>query len=151
MRTCGPCSLKTGSYLVSVYTFILGILLLGFNIWGWTYAPQYMAWSRIVAVIFGVSLIIAAIFLFMGLNRNSGSLISAWFMIFLIYVVVQIAAVIWRIIDYAMYYDGIPPEIVRTYLADIIIFAILILVNIWSLMAVKSYRNGSGASMNVVV
>jgi len=147
MSSCGPCSLKTGCYLVALYTFILGIFLLGFNGHD-IYYYHYRQWSNITALVFAVCLFFAAICLFLGLRKNSNALIGVWTVIFLIYVVVQIAYIIYSIYEYNAQIEGIPLGLRPSILSNIILFAVLIAVNITSFVTVRSYRGGSG--LNIV-
>jgi hypothetical protein len=149
MKSCGPCSLKTGCYLVALYTFILGILLVGFNSYDVYYSygvhVNHHQWSSITSLVFAVCLFFAAVCLFLGLRNNSNALIGAWTVIFLIYLVVQISFIIYSIYDYIAFPEGRRPS----YLGEIIVFALLIAVNITSFIAVRSYRGGSVLSINI--
>jgi len=149
MKSCGPCSLKTGVYLVALYTIILGVLLLGFNGYEWHFGGGYRTWSHITSVVFAIALFFAGGCLFLGLRKNSNALIGVWTVIFFIYVLVQTAYIIYGIIEYVGDYNSIPQSVRNSALANIIVFAILILFNVWCFLAVRSYRGGSG--LNIVV
>ncbi|OWA51476.1 hypothetical protein BV898_15957 [Hypsibius exemplaris] len=151
MKTCGLCSLKTGCYLVALYTIILGVLLLGFNGYEWHFGGGYENWSHITSVIFAIALFFAGGCLFLGLRKNSNALVGVWTVIFLIYVVVQIAYIIYGIVNWISYYDSIPASVRQSRLANIIVFAILIVFNLWCLATVRSYRSGGISGMNIVV
>jgi len=148
MKSCGPCSLKTGCYLVALYTFILGILLLSFNGHDlYYYGNSYHQWGNITSFVFAVCLFFAAICLFLGLRNNGNALVGVWTIIFLIYVVVQIAYIIYNIYEYTRY--GVPEGLRPSVLGNIIVFSILIAVNITCFVAVRSYRGGSGININI--
>jgi len=147
MKSCGPCSLKTGCYLVSLYTFLIGIVLLGFNGYEWHYYTNGVArWDNVTSVVFAVILFFAAVCLFLGLRKNSNALMGAWTVIFFIYCIVQIAYIIFMIVQYSQGHWG--NNYHQTALSNIIVFALMILVNIWCILAVRSYRGG-GVNINI--
>ncbi|OWA51222.1 hypothetical protein BV898_15716 [Hypsibius exemplaris] len=138
MKSCLFCSLNTGSYLVVIYTFVLSMMLLAFNTHDFVYARDFVAWTRIASFVFAVALFAAGVALLLGLNKNAKALMNFWLLVFGIYVLFQIAFVIWNIANYLNSYNPIPAEIQASVQTNMILFGILIIVNILCLLAIQS-------------
>lgn len=139
-RSCGPISLRTACLLIAVYTFVLALLLLTFNVHDYYYASNYIVWSRIISFIFAIMLFFAAICLIGGLNRNSRQLHNLWIFIFGSYIIFQICSVAWSIYYYTDVYHPIPLAIRSSMLSNIIVFGLLVFLNILCLVTVHSHR-----------
>ncbi|XP_055352512.1 uncharacterized protein LOC129598835 [Paramacrobiotus metropolitanus] len=154
IKSCLLCSLKTGCFFAAFYTFALAILLLVFNVHDYWVVPTYIAWSRIISFIGAVFLFIAAIALIIGLLKNNPGWLSVWIIIFLVYILYQIAFVCWNIYYYTLTEASssqVPADIRASFLANIIVFGILIFFNILALIAVHSEREHMGGKGLVVM
>ncbi|OQV17306.1 hypothetical protein BV898_08556 [Hypsibius exemplaris] len=160
LKNCLLCSLKTGCLFVAFYTFALAGLLLVFNVRDLVYAPEYLQWSRIISFIFSVFLFFAAICLLIGLFRKSVQLLFVWILIFVVYILYQIAFVLWNLAWYTHRNDIDPywrmpsdqdPNIENSMLINIILFGVLIFGDILALVAVYSYREHLGGKGLIAV